>query len=148
MPADPIADFDLLIADRPDLAELSIEQISAIESRTDGWPEVWRDFARSQYVTLISRPQPMPASTAVALAVDLTLGIVADMPGAQPYIAAGDGMKRSAKTARMMELLRLHRQDYDRVGKLVGLSPRQVRRLESCWLRAERAKRQGTLAFD
>jgi hypothetical protein len=132
-------------AERPDLAELSAEQIAPIEARTGGWPESWRDFARSFYVTLISRGQPLASAAAASLAVELTLGVAADMPGAQPYINIGSDLQRSALTERVVDLLRRHRQDYDRVGQLVGMSPRHVRRIEARWLRAERAKRQTAL---
>jgi hypothetical protein len=143
-----VPDLDLLAADRPDLAELSAEQIAPIESRTQGWPDSWRDFARSLYITLTSREQPLESSAAASLAVDLLLGIVIDMPGAQPYIAAGRDIRHGAKARRVMELLRRYRQDYDRVGKLMETSPRTVRRIEALWLRAERTRRQCTLDFE
>jgi len=142
------ADFDLLMAERPDLHELRSEQIAPIEARTAGWPESWRDIARSLYVTLVSRADPLAMDQAAGLAVELMMGVAADMPGAQPYINCGSELRRSGVAARVMGLLREHRQDYDRVAKLVRLSPRHVRRIESSWLRAERARRQGELALD
>ena len=144
----PSADFDLLTSERPDLQELHAEQIAPIEARTAGWPESWRDIARSLYVTLISRAEPLAPNQAAGLAVELMMGVAADMPGAQPYINCGSELRRNGMAARVIGLLREHRQDYDRVAKLVRLSPRHVRRIESSWLRAERARRQGELALD
>jgi len=143
-----LPDLDLLTIDRPDLSDLSAGQIAPIEARTEGWPDSWRDIARSIYVTLISRAEPLRGQAALALSVELMLGIAADMGGEQPYINMGSDFKQSALAARVVDLLARHRQDYDRVGQLVGKSGRHVRRIEARWLRAERAKRQGALVFE
>jgi hypothetical protein len=159
--SDPAADFDLLVAERPDLSDLSVEQIAPIEARMTDWPETWRDIARSIYMTLISRPAsasaartggafsgPVPPAAAAGLAVELMMGIAADLGGAQPYINCGSELRRSRMATRVMALLAEHRQDYPRVAKAVGMSERHVRRIELRWLRAERAKRQGLLEFE
>ena len=149
MALDPgTADLDLLSADRPDLAELGAEQLAPFEARSAEWPESWRDIGRSLYITLISRAPPQPPADAVDLAVELVLGIAADLGGSQPYINQGGDLQRSGRAARVIELLAHHRQDYERVAHLVGLSARHVRRIEARWLRAERARRQGTLALE
>ena len=142
---DQSADLDLLGAVRPDLAELSAEQIAPIEVRMAGWPDSWRDIARSIYVTLISRAEPMAPLHAAAQAVELMMGIAADLGGSQPYINQGAEMQRSGMVARVVELLGRHRQDYARVAQLVNMSERHVRRIEARWLRAERARLQQTL---
>jgi len=141
-------DIDRPPPKRPDLSGLGAGQLAPIESRTSGWPESWRDFARSLYVTLISRARPLSSGDAVGLAVELTLGIAADLAGEQPYINIGRSLQSSALAARVIELLARHRQDYDRVGHLVGKSPRHIRRIEADWLRIERARRQGALSFE
>jgi len=143
--ADRAPDFELLVADRPDLSELSAEQIAPIEARMTDWPESWRDIARSLYITLVSRRDALAADMAADMAVELMMGVVADMPGAQPYINCGSDLWRSRRVVRILDLLGKHRQDYDRVGQLVGLTPRHIRRIESAWLRAERARRQREL---
>ncbi len=141
-------DVDLLAAERPELAELSAEQIAPIEARTAGWPDSWRDIARSLYVTLVSRVQPLAPTDAAAQAVELMLGVAADLGGSQPYINQGADIQRSSMAVRVINLLAQHRQDYDRVAQLVGMSVRHVRRIETRWLRAERARRQGTLPLE
>ena len=142
------SDIDLLTAGRPDLEELSIDQIRPIEVRSAGWPDSWRDIARSLYVTLLSRTPPLDPSEAATLATELMLGIAADLGGSQPYINQGSDLQRSGMAVRVMDLLRRHHQDYARVAQLVSMSERHVRRIEVRWLRAERARRQGSLTFD
>ena len=142
------SELDLLGADRPDLAELSAEQIAPIEVRVAGWPDSWRDIARSLYVTLVSRAEPFAPSAGAALAVELMMGIAADLGGSQPYINQGSDLQRSGMAARVIDLLERHRQDYARVAQLVNMSERHVRRIEARWLRAERAKRQGMLPLE
>ena len=139
------ADLDLLAADRPDLAELSNEQIAPIEARTAGWPDSWRDIARSLFVTLATRADALAPVAAAELAVELMLGLAADLGGSQPYINQGADIQRSGMAARVIALLAQQRQDYDRVAQLVGMSVRHVRRIEARWLRAERARRQRSL---
>lgn len=141
-------DLDLLLADRPDLAELSGEQIAPIEARTAGWPDSWRDIARSLFVTLVSRADALAPVAAAELAVELMLGLAADLGGSQPYINQGADIQRSGMAARVIALLGQQRQDYDRVAQLVGMSVRHVRRIEARWLRAERARRQRVLELD
>lgn len=136
------SDLDMLAASRPDMAELGADQIAAIEARTCAWPDSWRDIARSLYITLVSRPAPLPEPEAAQLAAELMMGIAADLGGTQPYINQGSALQRGGKAERVVQLLRQHRQDYDRVGQLVGLSARHVRRIEARWLRAERERRQ------
>jgi hypothetical protein len=148
MPAQAAPSIDPLTLDRPDLAELSAEQIAPIDARTDGWPESWCDLARSLYVTLTTRAEPLAGPAAITLAMELTLGIAADLGGEQRYIPIGCELQRSALAVRVIDLLRQHHQDYDCVGQLVGKTGRHVRRIEGRWLRAERARRQGTLELE
>ena len=138
-------DLDLLAAARPDLAELTAEQIAPIEARTAGWPESWRDIARSLFVTLMSRPDGAAPADAAQLAVELMLGVASDLGGTQPYINQGRDMKLSGMASRVIDLIASTRQDYARVAQLLNMSERHVRRIEARWLRAERARRQGVL---
>lgn len=140
-------DLDLLAAARPDLAELTAEQIAPIEARTAGWPESWRDIARSLFVTLVSREESTDVSEAAQLAVELMLGVASDLGGTQPYINQGRDLKLSGMAARVIELIASTRQDYARVAQLLNMSERHVRRIEARWVRAERARRQGVLAL-
>lgn len=140
-------DLDLLAAARPDLAELTAEQIAPIEARTAGWPESWRDIARSLFVTLVSREESTDVSEAAQLAVELMLGVASDLGGTQPYINQGRDLKLSGMASRVIELIASTRQDYARVAQLLNMSERHVRRIEARWVRAERARRQGVLAL-
>ena len=140
-------DLNLLAAARPDLAELTAEQIAPIEARTAGWPESWRDIARSLFVTLVSREESTDVSEAAQLAVELMLGVASDLGGTQPYINQGRDLKLSGMAARVIELIASTRQDYARVAQLLSISERHVRRIEARWVRAERARRQGVLAL-
>lgn len=130
--------------------DVTPEETAMLEARIvgAGWPESWREIARSLYVTLLTGDQAMAPEPAVALAIELTLGIAAHMGGTQPYINQGIDIQRSTMATRVIELLQQHRQDYSHVAQLVGLSERHVRRMESRWLMAERARRQGTLPLD
>lgn len=137
------------LQDRPDLAELDAEDLAPIELRMRDWPESWCDIARSLYITLaFAGDEPLQPQEAAEQAVHLLMGLVSDIGGTQPYIPVGSLLTREAETRRIIGLLQQHRQDYGRVATLVGLSERHVRRIEARWLSAERAKRQGALAFD
>lgn len=137
--------------ERPDLAELSAQQLAPFERLIDGWPESWCDLGRSLYVTLAFGDERLaellPAPQCAALARNLVLGIAADLGGSQPYINQGADIHRSAMAARVVALLAEQRQNYARVAQLVGMSERHVRRIESRWLRAERARRQLSLSL-
>lgn len=143
----PTEDLDALAADRPELCELTTEQIAPIEARTSGWPDTWRDFARSMYVTLVSQPNALPPQQAATQAMMLMLGLASDLGGTQPYINQGSDLQRSGMAARVIQLLDQHHQDYARVARLVNISERHVYRIHQRWLRAERARRQGSLSF-
>lgn len=138
-------DVAQIAAERPDLAELTPEQLAPMELRVSGWPESWRELARSLYITLAFGRVGMAEADAAHLAADLMLGIAADVGGLQMYINQGADIQRSAMAARIIRLLAEHRQDYVAVAKLVGQSDRHIRRIEQRWLRAERARRQGEL---
>lgn len=132
-------------ADRPDLAELASAQLAPLENRTQGWPDSWRELARSLYITLAFGPRAMPEHAGAQLACELVLGIAADLGGGQLYINQGADIHRSAMATRVIALLAQNRQDYMAVARLVGITDRHVRRIEARWLRAERARRQGEL---
>lgn len=137
------------LQDRPDLSELDAEDLAPIERRMRDWPESWCDIARSLYITLaFAGEAPMEQQEAAEQAVHLLMGLVVDIGGTQPYIPVGSFLARDSETKRIINLLQQYRQDYARVATLVGLSERHVRRIEARWLSAERAKRQGALAFE
>lgn len=141
-------DVDLLAAERPDMAELTAAQVAPIEERTRDWPDSWRDIARSLYISLIFRPEPLQAGEAAQLAAELMVGIAADMGGSQPYINQGAALQRGGLAERVVALLRAHRQDYDRVAQIVGMTARHVRRIERRYLLAERQRQQYSLQFE
>ncbi|QXL84100.1 Mor transcription activator family protein [Comamonas sp. NLF-1-9] len=142
---DTLKDPGALLAERPELAELSSAQLAPLENRTQAWPDSWRELARSLYISLVFGAQGLEDDAGAQLACELVLGIAADLGGGQLYINQGADIQRSAMAARVIALLAQHRQDYVAVARLVGITDRHVRRIEARWLRAERARRQREL---
>lgn len=133
--------------DRRDLAELTADEIAPLESLMPrGWPDTWREFATSNYVTLLSAPgSDAVERTALArLAVALTLGLAQDLGGTQPYIPVGAMLAASAKARKAIELLG-QRSSYRAVADATGLTESRVRQIESEWRRQQIAARQGQL---
>ena len=94
--------------DRLDLTELTQEQLAPLEAlMPPGWPDVWRSFATSFYITLLSAPGSgtVPPTSLASLAVALTLGIAQDEGGTKPYIPVGADVMSSARARRVVELL-------------------------------------------
>lgn len=132
---------------RPDLCDVTAQQLQPMEARfTHEWPETWRDFARSLFVTLISLPegQRLPAAQAADLAEQQMLGIAQDMGGSQPYISVGSAIMRSSVARKIVQMLGSGL-DYREVAQAVGLSDRHVRRIEAEWRNAEFSRRQARL---
>lgn len=141
----PSAPTSVLPPARTDLAWLTAGQLAPLEQRLRGWPDVWCDFARSLYATLIGGDAPMPLQQAADLAVALVHGIASDLGGTQPYIPVGSAAARVQHMQQVVDLLRQHCQDYDHVAALLGISTRHVRRLEAQWWQQQRAQRQASL---
>ena len=136
--------------DRLDLTELTQEQLAPLEAlMPPGWPDVWRSFATSFYITLLSAPGSgtVPPTSLASLAVALTLGIAQDEGGTQPYIPVGADVMSSARARRVVELLeRGH--SYKQVADETGITASRVRNIERAWRREQIALRQGTLLLD
>ena len=136
--------------DRLDLTELTQEQLAPLEAlMPPGWPDVWRSFATSFYITLLSAPGSgtVPPTSLASLAVALTLGIAQDEGGTQPYIPVGADVMSSARARRVVELLeRGH--SYKQVADETGITASRVRNIERAWRREQLALRQGTLPLD
>jgi Mor family transcriptional regulator len=136
--------------DRLDLATLSRAQVAPLDALMDAaWPDTWREFATSQFVTLLSAPgagavQPVALAQ---LAVALTLGIAQDMGGSQPYIPVGTTLAASAKFRRVIELLE-QGASYKQAADATGLTESRVRQIEAEWRRQQMAARQGQLPLD
>lgn len=143
------------LIDRLDLSDLSADQIEPLEAlMAPEWSDTWRELARSQFVTLLSQPQAASPEQCARLAVDLTLGIAADVGGAQHYIQAGTAMLRNRRAQRVMHL-RESGMGYADVARACGLSDSRVRRIEQAYRRAQRAQEyesfaraQGTLELE
>lgn len=128
------------LIDRLDLTDLSPEQIQPLEARmAPEWSETWRELARSHFVSLLSRPRGISLEECAELAVELTLGIAADIGGAQYYIQAGTAMLRNRRAQRVMEL-RDTGMGYAEVARACGLSDSRVRCIEKAYRRAQRAQ--------
>ena len=136
--------------DRLDLTELTQEQLAPLEAlMPPGWPDVWRSFATSFYITLLSAPGSgtVPPTSLASLAVALTLGIAQDEGGTQPYIPVGADVMSSARARRVVELLE-RGQSYKQVADETGITASRVRNIERAWRREQLALRQGTLPLD
>ncbi len=136
--------------DRLDLTELTQEQLAPLEAlMPPGWPDVWRSFATSFYITLLSAPGSgtVPPTSLASLAVALTLGIAQDEGGTQPYIPVGADVMSSARARRVVELLE-RGQSYKQVADETGITASRVRNIERAWRREQIALRQGTLPLD
>ena len=139
-----------VIPERPDLSELTAEELAPLERLFDPLtPETWRDFARSLYVTLRFLLAGRNGDAAfAALAMELTRGLAADLGGTQPYIPAGAQMLAGARVRRVVELLNQGK-TYAEVAQLCGkISERRVRNIQAAWLREQRAARQGRLDLE
>lgn len=136
--------------ERADLAALSAQQIAPLEALLPpGWPDVWRDLATSQFVTLVSAPgsASVPPHQLAQLAMALTTGIAQDMGGTQPYIPVGAAMASGAKAEAVIAAL-LQGRSYRDVALEVGLTESRVRHIESAWRRAQFERRQASLDLD
>ena len=136
--------------DRLDLTELTQEQLAPLEAlMPPGWPDVWRSFATSFYITLLSAPGSgtVPPTSLASLAVALTLGIAQDEGGTQPYIPVGADVMSSARARRVVELLE-RGQSYKQVADETGITASRVRNIERAWRREQIALRQGTLPLE
>ena len=135
---------------RIDLSQLTQEQLAPLEAlMPPDWPDVWRSFATSLFVTLISAPgaSAVPASSLASLAVAQTLGLAQDEGGTQPYIPVGADVMSSARARRVVELLE-HGQSYKQVADETGITVSRVRNIERAWRREQIALRQSTLPLD
>lgn len=136
--------------ERADLAALSAQQIAPLEALLPSeWPDIWRELATSQYVTLISAPgaEAVAVQQLAQLALALTMGIAQDLGGTQPYIPVGAAMASGAKARAVIQLLDQSR-SYKSVAAEMGLTESRVRQIESAWRREQFASRQARLDLD
>ncbi len=139
---------DTLLATRPDLSDLTAEDLAPLERLFSPLtPDTWRDLARSLYLTL----RTLYANGAhtddelAALAMVLVRGIAADLGGTQPYIQAGSQLLASARARKAIEL-RCQGLSYREVAHQCGkITEARVRQIETAWMREQRALRQGSL---
>lgn len=139
----------MLEFDRLDLTDLTAEQLAPLESLMGSdWPDVWRSFATSHYITLISAPgaSAVAATSLARLAVALTLGLAQDEGGTQPYIPVGVDVMSSARARRVVELLQQGK-SYKDVADATGITASRVRNIERAWRREQIALRQGKLPW-
>lgn len=136
---------------RPDLAQVQLEHLAPIEAllATTNWPQIWRDLAVSHYVTLIHLLGSADVERAklARLAKSLTLGIVQDIGGTQPYIASGDRLLITARAQVALQLL-AQGKSYRDVARATGVTPSRVRQIESDYRRQKMQQRQSQLPLD
>ena len=121
--------------ERLDLSELSVEQIAPLEALFESsWSDTWRELATSHYITLLSAPgsDAVTLPKLAKLAVELTMGVAQDLGGTQPYIPAGAAVVTSARTRRVIDLLR-RGSSYRDVATAVGVTADRVCKIERAW---------------
>lgn len=136
--------------DRLDRSDLTVERLAPLEAvMPKDWPEVWREFATSHFITLISAPgsEAVPTASLAKLAMALALGLASDHGGTQPYIPVGALLASTSKARKVMELLD-RQMSYRDVAQACGLTESWVRRIESDWRRMQFMSRQGSLPLD
>lgn len=137
----------MLPFERLDICQLNPAQIAPLEALfSDSWPDTWKELATSHYVTLLSAPgSEAVAQTHLAkLAVALTMGIAQDLGGTQPYIPVGAEVMTSARTQRVIELLRKGK-SYRDVATIIGITASRVRNIERAWRHEQMSLAQGKL---
>ena len=133
--------------ERMDMSQLTCAQVEPLEALfSDSWPDTWKELATSHYVTLLSAPgSDTVAQTQLAkLAVALTMGIAQDLGGTQPYIPVGAEVMTSARTQRVIELLRKGK-SYRDVATVIGITASRVRKIERAWRHEQMSLAQGKL---
>jgi Mor family transcriptional regulator len=133
--------------ERMDMSQLTGAQVEPLEALfSDSWPDTWKELATSHYVTLLSAPgSDTVAQTQLAkLAVALTMGIAQDLGGTQPYIPVGAEVMTSARTQRVIELLRKGK-SYRDVATVIGITASRVRNIERAWRHEQMSLAQGKL---
>jgi Mor family transcriptional regulator len=136
--------------ERPDLAEVSEPELQPLTAQMPpSWPETWREFATSLFVTLISAPgsEAAPGEALASLAMALTMGLAQDQGGTQPYIPVGAMLAASARARRAMEM-RQRGASYKQAADATGLTENRIRKIEAEWHREQIALRQGRLQLD
>jgi Mor family transcriptional regulator len=86
---------------RDGLIELSSAEIEPLDRVLPiDWPDTWREFAHSMYLTLFTHSeQARPADELAALTLELVQGIGQDLGGDQPYIPVGEFARGSSNGA-------------------------------------------------
>lgn len=131
---------------RPELSDLTPEQIGPLEALMAGaFPDTWRDFARSHYLTLLTLHAARDPADLAAEAIELTRGIAQDLGGSQPYIPVGHFFAADAKAMRVVNGF-----TGDNHRELAGrenITESRVRQILAAWRSEQFERRQGTLAL-
>ena len=81
------------------------------------------------------------------LAVALTMGIAQDLGGTQPYIPVGAEVMTSARTQKVIELLRKGK-SYKDVAAGTGITASRVRNIERAWRQEQMVLNQRSLDLE
>lgn len=136
-------------AERPGLNDLTSEQIAPLERLfVGGFPDTWRDFARSLYLTLIAlrggnAKQLQQLQLLAEEAVELTKGIAVDMGGSQPYIPVGHLFASDAKAMRVVKGFTGN--NYRELAVRENITESRVRQILAAWRKEQFAALQGRL---
>lgn len=131
-------------AQRPELYELTREQIAPLESLMAGWPETWCDFGRSFYCSLLGLQPRRPLAELAASAVEIVRGMAQDLGGTQPYIPVGSAFAYSAKVLRLVRA-EAEGASHRELAARESLTEARVRQILAAYRREEFARRQGSL---
>lgn len=135
---------------RPDLVDLTPEQIAPLEVLINAWPASWQDFARSHYLTLLGLSADRSAARlaeAARLASELAMGIAWDMSGAQPYINAGAQLRADERALRVVQAWRAG-QPWAAIAAAERITPRRAQQIVAAWQIEHFGRTQQSLHFE
>jgi Mor family transcriptional regulator len=132
---------------RPDLHELTPEQIGPLEAlMTGAFPDTWRDFARSHFLTLLTLHAGRAPAELASEAVELTRGIAQDLGGSQPYIPVGHFFAADAKAMRVVSGFTGN--NHRELATRENITESRVRQILAAWRNEQFERCQGTLPLD
>lgn len=132
---------------RPELSDLTPEQIGPLEAlMTGAFPDTWRDFARSHYLTLLALHAGRAPGELAAEAIELTRGIAQDLGGSQPYIPVGHFFAADAKAMRVVN--GFTGDNHRELALRESITESRVRQILAAWRNEQFERRQASLALE
>lgn len=135
---------------RPQLSELTSAEIAPLEAVITPYPEIWKELARSHYLTLLGHAAertPERLAELARLAGDLARGIGEDLGGAPHYIPIGAYFEADERAVRVVQSWRSGR-PWSAIAAAEKLTERRVRQIVSAWQIETFGRAQGQLPLD